>query len=158
VLPACDPEEQYSDTAGKIAGFSLHAGVAARADERKKLERFCRYIALQGCRVLRRLGTIAPAVSEKRLSLTSNGNIRYQLKTPYRESLPHERGPAHERSDCFDCSECCGYGTTHVIFEPLDFMAHIPVRHPSGDLRSCKSAILPICHGSACCPGAEAQG
>ncbi len=44
-LPACDPEEQYSDTAGKIAGFSLHAGVAARADERKKLERFCRYIS-----------------------------------------------------------------------------------------------------------------
>jgi hypothetical protein len=38
----------------------------------------------------------------------SNGNIRYQLKTPYRESLPHER------------NECFGYGTTHVIFEPLD--------------------------------------
>jgi hypothetical protein len=38
-LPASDPEEQYSDTAGKIAGFSLHAGVAARSDERKKLER-----------------------------------------------------------------------------------------------------------------------
>jgi len=26
------------------------------------------------------------------------------------------------------------------------FMAHIPVRHPAGDLRLCKSAILPICH------------
>ena len=26
------------------------------------------------------------------------------------------------------------------------FMAHIPVRHPAGYLRSCKSAILPICH------------
>jgi len=25
-------------------------------------------------------------------------------------------------------------------------MAHIPVRHPAGDLRSSKSAILPICH------------
>ncbi len=92
-LPACDPEEQYSDTAGKIAGFSLHAGVAARADERKKLERFCRYIS-------------RPAVSEKRLSLTSNGNIRYQLKTPYRD------------------------GTTHVIFEPLDFMARLAALVP----------------------------
>jgi hypothetical protein len=77
-LPARNPEEQYSDTAGKIAGFSLHAGVAARSDERKKLERLCRYVS-------------RPAVSEKRLSLTSYGNIRYQLKTPYRESLPHER-------------------------------------------------------------------
>jgi hypothetical protein len=24
-------------------------------------------------------------------------------------------------------------GTTHVIFEPLDFMSYIPVLHPSGD-------------------------
>jgi hypothetical protein len=40
-------------------------------------------------------------------------------------------------------------GTTHVIFEPLDFMSHILVLHPSGDLRSCKSAFLPICHRKA---------
>jgi hypothetical protein len=58
------------------------------------------------------------------LSLTSNGNIRYQLKTSYRESLPHER------------SECFGYGTTHVIFEPLDFMARLAalVLKPSANL------------------------
>jgi hypothetical protein len=43
--PACEPDD-YADTAGKESGFSLHAGVAARADERKKLERLCRYIAL----------------------------------------------------------------------------------------------------------------
>jgi hypothetical protein len=85
-LPASD--EPFDDGAGKVAGFSLHAGVAARADERKKLERLCRYIS-------------RPAVSEKRLSLTPNGNIRYQLKTPYRD------------------------GTTHVIFEPLDFIARL---------------------------------
>jgi hypothetical protein len=102
------PREQhdlFGDTVGKVAGFSLHAGVAARADERKKLERLCRYIS-------------RPAVSEKRLSLTPNGNIRYQLKTPYRESLPRER------------SECCGYGTTHVIFEPLDFIARLAALVP----------------------------
>ena len=66
-LLACD--EPFGDGVGKVAGFSLHAGVAARADERRKLERLCRYIT-------------RPAVSEKRLSLTPNGNIRYQLKTP----------------------------------------------------------------------------
>jgi hypothetical protein len=49
--------------------------------------------------------------NRKRLSLTPNGNVRYQLKTPYRESLPRER------------SECFGHGTTHVIFESLDFIA-----------------------------------
>jgi hypothetical protein len=92
-LPACDPEDQVGDTVGKVAGFSLHAGVAARANERQKLERLCRYIS-------------RPAVSEKRLSLTSNGNIRYQLKTPYRD------------------------GTTHVIFEPLDFIARLAALVP----------------------------
>jgi len=72
----------------KEAGFSLHAGVAAQAWERGKLERLCRYLS-------------RPAVSEKRLSLTSAGNIRYKLKTAYSD------------------------GTTHVIFESLDFIAKL---------------------------------
>jgi hypothetical protein len=92
-LPACDPEEAYAEPVGKVAGFSLHAGVAARAHERKKLERLCRYIA-------------RPAVSEKRLSLLRNGKVRYELKTPYRD------------------------GTTHVIFEPLDFIARLAALVP----------------------------
>lgn len=92
-LPACDPDDHGGDTIGKVAGFSLHAGVAARAHERKKLERLCRYIS-------------RPAVSGKRLSLTPNGNVRYQLKTPYRD------------------------GTTHVIFEPLDFIARLAALVP----------------------------
>ena len=36
--PACEPDD-YADSAAKVSGFSLHAGVSARADERKKLER-----------------------------------------------------------------------------------------------------------------------
>jgi hypothetical protein len=90
-LPACD--DPYDDGIGKVAGFSLHAGVAARADQRQKLERLCRYIS-------------RPAISEKRLSLTPNGNVRYELKTPYRD------------------------GTTHVIFEPLDFIARLAALVP----------------------------
>ena len=42
-MPSCN--EPFDDSVGKVAGFSLHTGVAARADERKKLERLCRYIA-----------------------------------------------------------------------------------------------------------------
>ena len=91
-LPACD--EAFDDGVGKVAGFSLHAGVAARAEQRDKLERLCRYIS-------------RPAISEKRLSLTPNGNVRYQLKTPYRD------------------------GTTHVIFEPLDFVARLAALVPT---------------------------
>ena len=90
-LPAC--EKPFDDGVGKGAGFSLHAGVAARADQRQKLERRCRYIS-------------RPAIAEKRLSLTPNGNVRYQLKTPYRD------------------------GTTHVIFEALDFIARLAALVP----------------------------
>jgi hypothetical protein len=77
--------------------------VAARADQRDRLERsggdpLCRYIS-------------RPAVSEKRLSLTANGQVRYQLKTPYQD------------------------GTTHVIFNrgghpPLDFLARLAALVP----------------------------
>jgi hypothetical protein len=40
-------------------------------------------------------------VSTKRLSLTRNGRLRYELKTPWHN------------------------GTTHVIFEPLDFVSRL---------------------------------
>jgi hypothetical protein len=40
-------------------------------------------------------------VSEKRLAVTTYGKVRYQLKTPYRD------------------------GTTHVISEPLGFIARL---------------------------------
>ena len=89
-MPASDSDDPLN---GKVAGFSLHAGVAAKARERNKLERLCRYIT-------------RPAVSEKRLSLTAHGKVRYELKTPYRD------------------------GTTHVIFEPLDFIARLAALVP----------------------------
>jgi hypothetical protein len=90
-LPAGD--EGSGAAASQVGGFSLHAGVAARADERKKLERLCRYIS-------------RPAVSEARLSLTPSGLVRYQLKTPYSD------------------------GATHVLFEPLDFIARLAALVP----------------------------
>ncbi len=66
-LPACD--EPFDDGVGKVAGSSLHAGVAARVDQRQKLERPCTCIS-------------RPAIAEQRLSLTPNGHVRYQLNTP----------------------------------------------------------------------------
>ena len=58
------------------------------AQDRNKLERLCRYITRS-------------AVSEKRLVITTDGKIRYQLNTPY-------------------CD-----GTSHVLFEALDFIARL---------------------------------
>ena len=87
-LPDLESDNPFSSSVGEVAGFSLHAGVATKANDRNKLERLCRYIT-------------RPAVSTKRLSLTRNGQIRYELKTPWRN------------------------GTTQVIFEPLDFVARL---------------------------------
>jgi hypothetical protein len=87
-LPNLESDNPFSGSVGEAAGFSLHAGVAANANERAKLERLCRYIS-------------RPALSTKRLSLTRNGQVRYELKTPWRN------------------------GTTHVVFEPLDFISRL---------------------------------
>lgn len=54
----------------KNSGFSLHAGVATKANERDKLEKICRYIA-------------RPAISEERLSLNARGEVIYKFKKPW---------------------------------------------------------------------------
>ncbi len=83
-------EESDSSRVAKVAGFSLHAGVAAEACERDKLERLCRYIA-------------RPAVSEKRLALTTNGTVRYQLKNPYKDGTTHVAALAHPCASRHKC-------------------------------------------------------
>jgi len=64
-IPAREDDERFANVS-KASGFSLHAGVAAQARERSKLEHLCRYIT-------------RPVVSEKRLSLTPSGKIRYDV-------------------------------------------------------------------------------
>ncbi len=83
-LPA-EPDAPRREVA-ESSGFSLHAGIAAKASQRDKLERLARYVS-------------GPPVATERLALTGSGHVRYTLKTPYRD------------------------GTTHVIFEPEDFIA-----------------------------------
>ena len=92
-IPAWGEDDYGNDQLGRIGGFSLHAGVAVKTRERKKLERICRYIS-------------RPALSEARMELTDQGMVRYALKSAYRD------------------------GTTHVVFEPLDFMAKLAVLVP----------------------------
>lgn len=81
------------ENVAKLSGFSLHAGVAIKANQRDQLERICRYIA-------------RPAISSQRLSLTPQGKVRYELKKPYRD------------------------GTTHIIFEPIDFISKLAALVP----------------------------
>jgi len=66
-LPSTGSLEETSARVAKVAGFSLHAGVAAARHERRKLERLCRYIT-------------RPAIAERRLLLTSHGQACYDVK------------------------------------------------------------------------------
>ena len=71
----------------------MHAGVDIALHQRQKLERLCRYVS-------------RPPVASERLALTASGQVRYTLKTPYRD------------------------GTTHIVLEPLDLMARLAALVP----------------------------
>lgn len=93
-LPANEPEQQGDHrSAAEAGGFSLHAGIDIEPHQRAKLERLCRYVS-------------RPPVAEDRLALTASGQVRYTLKTPYRD------------------------GTTHIVLEPLDFIARLAALVP----------------------------
>lgn len=66
------PERERTENKylAKNSGFSLHAGIACGAHERKKLERICRYIA-------------RASLSEERLSTNKKGQVIYKLKKAY---------------------------------------------------------------------------
>ncbi len=76
-VPATERPPKPNELVSRQAGFSLHAGVACTSNQRKKLERICRYIT-------------RPAIAEQRLSLASNGNVTIGLKTPYDDGTTHD--------------------------------------------------------------------
>jgi hypothetical protein len=73
-LPA-EPDGPRREVA-EISGFSLHAGIAAKASQRDKLEQLVRYVS-------------RPLVAPERLSLTEGVLVRLALKTPYRDVTRH---------------------------------------------------------------------
>jgi hypothetical protein len=79
--------------AARAGGFSLHAGIDIAPGQRTKLERLCRYVS-------------RPPVATERLALTPSGQVRYTLKTPYRD------------------------GTTQIVLEPLDLIARLAALVP----------------------------
>jgi hypothetical protein len=79
--------------AARADGFSLHAGIDIAPGQRAKLERLCRYVS-------------RPPVATERLALTASGQVRYTLKTPYRN------------------------GTTQIVLEPLDLIARLAALVP----------------------------
>jgi Putative transposase len=59
-----------------VSGFSVHAGVGIRAEDRKGLERLCKYAS-------------RPPVAAERLEQLADGRLSYRLKTPWRNGTTH---------------------------------------------------------------------
>ena len=78
---------------GNAHGFSLHAGVRCEAHNRQGIEQLCRYIT-------------RPAISNKRMSINSKGQVVIKLKTPWKD------------------------GATHIVLEPLEFMRRLAALVP----------------------------
>jgi hypothetical protein len=113
---------------------SLHAGVAARADQRQKLERLCRYIS-------------RPAIAEQRLSLTPNGNVRYDVKgitsvagagmrrgDPAEDALPRRHDARYLTPGLLPSALRASLRLFKIapgdLFEPLDFVARLAALVP----------------------------
>ena len=75
-------ERLTPDLCANAHGFSLHAGLRCCAEQRKQLERLCRYIT-------------RPAIANERLKLNAAGQVVLQLKSAYRDGTTHSRGKSH---------------------------------------------------------------
>jgi hypothetical protein len=128
VAARAEEAEQQGDhrSAANAGGFSLHAGLDIQPHQREKFERLCRYVS-------------RPPIAVERLALTSSGQVRYQLKTPYRD------------------------GTTHIVLDPLDLMARLAalVPPPRMHLRRFQGVFAPHSKlkgsGDACASGGRRQ-
>ncbi len=63
-----------------LAGFSLHAATRVRAQDRRRLERLCRYIT-------------RPPLSNARLHDIGGGKLAYELTRPWSDTLRYARSP-----------------------------------------------------------------
>ncbi len=71
-----DVESRVGERCASVQGFSLHAGVAVDAGDRKRLERLCRYIS-------------RPPIARERLLELPDGRIAYRLRQPWRDGTTH---------------------------------------------------------------------
>jgi len=71
-------DKATSGLCAEMHGFSLHAGVRCGTDQRKQLERLCRYIT-------------RPVIANERLKLDGSGDVVLQLKSAWRNGTTHIR-------------------------------------------------------------------
>jgi Putative transposase len=90
-------------------GFDLHAELVVPAGQRDRLQRVCRY-------------TLRP-VAQERIHLTAEGQVRLQLRQPWR-------------------------GRTDVVFDPVEFLGRLAVRERTRSPSRWVRLILPTRRGA----------
>jgi hypothetical protein len=98
LIPLGDPREEGElpgpgGCHARANGFDLHAGLVVPAGQRDRLERVCRY-------------ALRPPVTQERIHLTEEGQVRLQLRQPWRDR------------------------TTDVVFDPVEFLGRLAVLVP----------------------------
>jgi hypothetical protein len=81
------------DCHARANGFDLHAGLVVPAGQRERLERVCRY-------------ALRSPVTQERLHLTDEGQVRLELRQPWRD------------------------GTTDIVFDPVELLGRLAVLVP----------------------------
>jgi Putative transposase len=84
VRPRLQGSEGDANGAARAGGFSLHAGVDIAPQQREKLERLCRYVSRQ-------------PVAGDCIALAPTGQVRYTLKTQYRDGTTRLGRKLHQQ-------------------------------------------------------------
>jgi hypothetical protein len=101
-LPIQEPAKPLTATRD---GFSLNAAVACRADERRKLEQLCRYVA-------------RPPIALERLNRDGDGLVGHELKHPFRDGTSQflfEPLDFLARLAALDCRDAGGRATQEQL-------------------------------------------
>jgi len=143
-LPNFESDNLFSGSVGEAGGFSLHAGVATKANERCKLERLCRYIT-------------RPAVSTKRLSMTRNGRKTGKAlndQTPAEKQASMTWAKRLKRVFDIDIETCSECGGDVKIISSIEDPAVIRkiLAHLDDNATSAATALLPDCRASPSLP------
>lgn len=78
-----EPSASIPPRCVRYGGMSLHADGAVPASDRRRLERFCRYVA-------------RPPLALDHLQAIADGRLAYRLKTPWRDGTTHVVMERHE--------------------------------------------------------------
>ena len=147
----------------KKAGFSLHAGVAARADQRQKLERLCRYDAQGSASERGRQKAESDHQPAGHLGKTPVAHTEREYSLPAEDAVPRRHDARHLTLGVLPSALRASLRLFNVapgdVVEPLDFITRLAVLVPKPrvSLTRFQSVFAPSSKSSEPAAGAAAE-